>query len=81
MVEILKKAEAFQVAYGVFSHEDLQKKYNEIPVVLYDRTDLADTMKLIKVLDYKESTDLNNTYFIDEYSEENFKKLIKVVYD
>jgi len=79
--DILKKAEAFQDEYKVFTHEDLQKKYNEIPIVLYDRSDLADTMRLIKILDYKESTDLNNTYFVDEYSEENLKKLIKVVYE
>ncbi|MGB2111164.1 MAG: hypothetical protein ACPHY8_04895 [Patescibacteria group bacterium] len=37
-------------------------------------------MKYIKVLDYGQSTDLNNLYYVDEFSEENLKKMMKRVY-
>lgn len=79
--EIIKNAWAFQAEFWIYSQEDLQKKYNEIPPVLYDRNNLSDTMKLIKVLDYGNSTDLNNTFFVDNFSEDNLKKLIKKVYE
>lgn len=78
--EIVKKACAFQDEYQIYSSEDIQKRYNAIPEILYDMWDLADTMKYIKVLDYGQSTDLNNLYYVDEFSEENLKKMMKRVY-
>lgn len=78
--EIIQEALAFQDEYQIYSSQDIQKRYNEIPEILYDMWDLADTMKYIKVLDYGQSIDLNNLYYVDEFSEESLKKMMKRVY-
>jgi hypothetical protein len=51
MSEILEEADSFQKEYEIYSKEDVQKKYSQLPIVLYDRFDLEKTMNLVQTLE------------------------------
>lgn len=79
MSEILEEADSFQKEYEIYSKEDLQKKYSQIPIVLYDRYDLEKTMNLIQTLEVWEEVILENSYQIEHFSEDVMKKMFKKV--
>ena len=78
---IQEEAEAFQSEYNIYSTQDIEEKYNDVPALLYDRDDLQKTMSYVKILEIWEEETLNDFYYIDEYDKNVVKKLIKKVYN